>query len=87
LFRIISAFIIDALAPSFGAEKNMGRSVQLVSYSYTPGWIGGLLAIIPAIALIGALAACMDYTCFISEYLNSKSLRLISKRVTLLYHW
>jgi len=52
----ISAFIIDALAPSFGAEKNMGRSVQLVSYSYTPGWIGGLLAIIPAIALIGALA-------------------------------
>ena len=52
----ISALVIDALAPSFGSEKNMGRSVQLVSYSYTPGWVGGLLAIIPAIALIGALA-------------------------------
>lgn len=51
----ISAFVIDALAPSFGSEKNMGRSVQLVAYSYTPGWIGGLLAIIPSIALIGAL--------------------------------
>ena len=52
----ISAFVIDALAPSFGSEKNMGRSVQLVSYSYTPGWVGGLLAIFPAIALIGSLA-------------------------------
>jgi len=52
----ISALVIDALAPSFGSEKNMGRSIQLVSYSYTPGWVGGLLAILPAIALIGALA-------------------------------
>jgi hypothetical protein len=52
----ISAFVIDALAPSFGSEKNMGRSVQLVSYSYTPGWIGGLLAILPSIALVGTLA-------------------------------
>jgi hypothetical protein len=52
----ISAFVIDMLAPSFGSEKNMGRSVQLVAYSYTPAWIGGLLAILPAIALVGALA-------------------------------
>lgn len=52
----ISAFVIDALAPSFDSEKNMGRSVQLVAYSFTPGWVGGLLAILPAIALIGALA-------------------------------
>jgi Yip1 domain len=52
----ISAFVIDALAPSFGSEKNMGRSVQLVAYSYTPAWIGALLAIYPPIALVGALA-------------------------------
>ena len=51
----ICAFVIDALAPSFGSEKNMGRSVQLVAYAYTPAWIGGLLSIFPAIALIGAL--------------------------------
>jgi hypothetical protein len=51
----ISALVIDALAPSFGSEKNLGRSVQLVAYSYTPAWVGGILAILPAIALIGAL--------------------------------
>jgi Yip1 domain len=52
----VSSFIIDALAPSFGSEKNMGRSVQLVAYSFTPGWIGGLLAIIPSLSIIGGLA-------------------------------
>lgn len=51
----VSALVIDALAPSFGAEKNMNRSVQLVAYSLTPMWIGGLLSILPMIALIGVL--------------------------------
>ncbi len=52
----VCAFIIDALAPSFGSEKNLGRSVQLVSYSFTPAWIGGLFAILPSLAIIGSLA-------------------------------
>lgn len=52
----ISAFVIDMLAPSFESEKNMGRSIQLVAYSWTPGWVGGLLAIIPALSIIGGLA-------------------------------
>jgi len=43
------------LAPSFGSEKNMGRSVQLVAYSYTPAWVGALLAIYPPLAIVGAL--------------------------------
>ena len=52
----ICALVIDALAPSFGSEKNIGRSIQLVAYSFTPMWIGGLLAIFPPLAIIGALA-------------------------------
>ena len=51
----VCAFVIDALAPSFGSEKNMGRSVQLVAYSYTPAWVGGLLAILPILSWIGGL--------------------------------
>jgi hypothetical protein len=53
---LISAFVVDALAPSFGSEKNMGRSVQLVAYSYTPAWVGSLLSIYPPLAIIGAIA-------------------------------
>ena len=53
----ISAFVIDALAPSFGSEKNLPRSVQLVAYSFTPTWVGGLLSIFPPIAFLGAIFA------------------------------
>lgn len=53
---LLCALVIDAFAPSFGSEKNMGRSVQLVAYAYTPAWIGGLFSVLPAIALIGSLA-------------------------------
>ena len=51
----LTALVVDMLAPSFGSEKNYNRSVQLVAYSFTPMWVGGILAIFPPIALIGGL--------------------------------
>ncbi len=51
----ISAFVVDALAPTFKSEKNFDRSFQLVAYSLTPVWVGGLLAIVPMISFLGAL--------------------------------
>ncbi|MEO8405304.1 MAG: Yip1 family protein, partial [Chitinophagaceae bacterium] len=51
----ISSFVIDALASNFGSEKNMARSVQLVAYSMTPAWVGGILNIVPALAIVGGL--------------------------------
>jgi Yip1 domain len=53
----VSVIIIDMLAPSFGSEKNMGKSAQLVAYSGTPSYIGGLLSFIPVIGMIVSLAA------------------------------
>ncbi|MDP4230228.1 MAG: Yip1 family protein [Bacteroidota bacterium] len=51
----LTAMVVNALAPSFGSEKNMGRAMQLVAYSYTPAWVGGLLMILPMIGWIGSL--------------------------------
>ena len=51
----LTSLIIDGLAPSFQSEKNFNRSIQLVAYSFTPAWVGGLLAIIPSLAFIGSL--------------------------------
>jgi hypothetical protein len=53
----VTVIIVDMLAPSFGSEKNMGRSAQLVAYSGTPSYIGGLLSFIPVIGWIVSLAA------------------------------
>lgn len=44
----ILALIIDALAPTFSGEKNINQAFKVAAYSYTPGWILGVLLIIPA---------------------------------------
>ncbi len=53
----ISTYVIDTLAPSFGSEKNLGKSAQLVAYSGTPGYIAGLLSFIPVIGPLLGFAA------------------------------
>lgn len=53
----LSAFIIDILAPSFDAEKNMDKSIQLVAYSFTAPLLGGLFSILPALAIVGLIAS------------------------------
>lgn len=51
----LTAFVVDALAPTFQSEKNFGRSFQLAAYAFTPSWIGGIFNILPSLAIIGSL--------------------------------
>ena len=51
----LMAFVVDALAPTFKSEKNFGKSFQLAAYSYTAGWVGGILNIMPSLAIVGSL--------------------------------
>ncbi len=53
----ILAFIIDALAPTFGAQKDSNKAFKVAVYSYTPAWIAGALQIVPGLAILGVLAA------------------------------
>jgi len=52
----ISTYVIDALASSFGSEKNINKSAQLVAYSNTAAWVGGFLSFIPVIGWLAAIA-------------------------------
>jgi hypothetical protein len=49
----VLALIIDYLAPTFSGEKNITQAFKLAAYSYTPGWIVGILWIIPALTPLG----------------------------------
>ena len=55
------SFIIDALAPTFGAQKSSDRAAKVAVYSPTPAWIAGIAQIVPVvgglIALLGGLYA------------------------------
>jgi hypothetical protein len=52
----VVGFIADALAPSFGGQKNLPQAVKVAAYSYTPVWIVGILAILPALTPLVFLA-------------------------------
>ena len=53
----ILSLIINALAPSFGGQKDAAQAMKVAVYSYTPGWIGGFLGVIPMLGMLGALIA------------------------------
>lgn len=55
------AMTVDALAPTFGGEKNFVQSLKLTAYSYTAAWIAAVLQIVPflggVLSLLGAIYA------------------------------
>jgi hypothetical protein len=51
----VTAFIIDALAPTFGGRKNFDNALRLAAYFPTPFWILGVFALIPALGFLQIL--------------------------------
>jgi hypothetical protein len=56
LAYVIGTYIIDALAPSFKSEKNLGKSAQLMAYSATAVWVAGILGLVPVLGWVAMLA-------------------------------
>lgn len=49
----VLSLIIDALAPNFGGQKNQVQALKVAAYSATAGWLAGVFALIPALAILG----------------------------------
>jgi hypothetical protein len=52
----VVGLIIDALAPSFGGEKNAVQALKAAAYSYTASWVASIGVIVPGIGWLIALA-------------------------------
>ena len=52
----VVALLVDALAPSFGGQKNQVNALKLVAYSATAGWVASIATIIPVLGWIIAIA-------------------------------
>lgn len=48
----VVAFIIDALAPSFGAQKNQSQALKVAAYWPTAMWVVGVVALVPALGIL-----------------------------------
>lgn len=51
----LTAFVIDLLAPSFQAKKDLNQAFSLVAYAYTPMFIGGIFNILPSLSWLAFL--------------------------------
>ncbi|MHB8907871.1 MAG: Yip1 family protein [Syntrophales bacterium] len=71
----VLAFIIDALAPTFAGEKNIDQAFKLATYSYTPGWLVGIFALIPALVSLGILGLYGLYLLYVGLPVLMKSPR------------
>lgn len=51
----VIAFIIDALAPTFGAQKNHAQALKVAAYWPTAIWVVGVIALVPALGILSLL--------------------------------
>jgi hypothetical protein len=51
----VLSLIINALAPTFGGQKDSLRALKAAAYSFTPAWVAGVLTIVPALGIIAGL--------------------------------
>ena len=54
---LVMALVASALAPRFGGQAQLPRAFQLIAYGATAGWVGGVFSAVPALAMLGVLAA------------------------------
>lgn len=52
----VIALIVDALAPTFGGQRDSLRALKVTAYSFTPAWVAGILALVPALGILGIIA-------------------------------
>lgn len=52
----VLALIVDALAPSFGGQKNNIQAFKVVVYAYTASWIAGIAHIVPWLGILLMIA-------------------------------
>ena len=69
----VMAWIVDALAPTFGGVKNMNSAVKLVAYSATPSWLCGIFALIPMLSFLGILGLYALYLFYVGVPVTMKS--------------
>ena len=53
----VLALIVNALAPTFGGQKDQIQALKLAVYASTAALVGGIFSLLPALAMLGLLAA------------------------------
>lgn len=61
----VLALIVDALAPTFGGQKNQIQALKVAAYSSTASWLAGIFSLIPALSVLAILGLYSLYLLFL----------------------
>ncbi len=59
------AHVVDALAPTFGGQKNFLQALKLTAYGYTAAFVAGIFGIVPQLAILSLLGLYSLYLIFL----------------------
>jgi Yip1-like protein len=68
----VQALVINALAPTFGGQKNSSAALKVSTYSFTALWLAEIFGLIPALSFLSILG-------FYSIYLVWSGLPILMK--------
>jgi Yip1 domain len=49
---VVLGFVINLLAPLFGAQKDFDSALKLAVYSFTPVWLAGIFLVLPGLRFL-----------------------------------
>lgn len=61
----VLSFIVNALAPTFGGEKNSAQAFKVAVFSYTPGWLAAVFQLIPGLGILSLLGLYSLYVLYL----------------------
>jgi len=53
----LCAWVINALAPTFGATPSMPQAIKVAAYSFTAAWVAAIFNIVPMLAIIALIGS------------------------------
>ncbi len=59
------SLIIDALAPTFGGQKNAGQAFKMAAYAPTAAWVASVFNIIPMLGILSILGLYSLYLLYV----------------------
>jgi hypothetical protein len=69
----ICALVIDALAPSFGGQKDQVKAMKTFAYGATAFYLAGIFAIIPALGILALVGLYSFYLLYVALPILMKS--------------
>ena len=69
----VLALIIDALAPSFGGQKNQIQALKVAAYCSTASWVAGIFLVLPALSILAILGLYSLYLLYLGLPVLMKS--------------